>query len=106
MTDIQTAEWINMLGRFCGARDVESLTRASLRERFGFEQADVLALFGGSIIAGADVLARAMRENVAARYVIVAARDTRPRRCAASFTRAVPRSRRPACRKPRCFRAI
>ena len=71
MTDIQTAEWINTLGRFCGARDVESLTRANLRERFGFEQADALALFGGSIIAGADVLALAMRENVAARYVIV-----------------------------------
>lgn len=71
MTDIQTAEWINTLGRFCGARDVESLTRAGLRERFGFEQADVLALFGGSIIVGADVLAQAMRENVAAHYVIV-----------------------------------
>ncbi len=71
MMDIQTAEWINTLGRFCGARDVETLTRASLRERFGFEQADVLALFGGSIIAGADVLARAMHENVAAHYVIV-----------------------------------
>ena len=69
--NVQTAEWINTLGRFCGARDVEMLTRASLRKRFGFEQADVLALFGGSIIAGADVLAQAMRENVAARYVIV-----------------------------------
>lgn len=69
--NVQTAEWINTLGRFCGARDVEPLTRASLRKRFGFERADVLALFGGSIIAGADVLAQAMRENVAARYVIV-----------------------------------
>ena len=59
--NVQTAEWINTLGRFCGARDVETLTRASLRKRFGFEQADVLALFGGSIIAGADVLAQAMR---------------------------------------------
>lgn len=71
MDIIQTAEWINTLGRFCGARDVASLTRASLRKRFGFEQADVLALFGGSIIAGAEVLAKAMRENVAAHYVIV-----------------------------------
>ena len=69
--NIQTAEWINALGRFCGVRDVERLTRGSLRTRFGFEQADVLALFGGSIIEGAAVLAQAMKANVAARYVIV-----------------------------------
>ena len=67
----QTADWINTLGHFCGARDVETLTRDDLLRQFGFEQADVLALFGGSIIAGADVLARAMREDVAAHYVIV-----------------------------------
>ena len=56
------AEGINVLGKFCGMRDVEALTRECLRERYGFGRADVMVLFGGSILCGAVVLAQAMEE--------------------------------------------
>lgn len=64
-------ESINILGSFCGKRDVEELTRKALLDRYGFSQADVMVLFGGSILCGGDVLASAMEENVAKKYVIV-----------------------------------
>lgn len=67
----QVAQAVNVLGRFCGVRDVAELTPAALRGRFGFERADAMVLFGGSILAGGDVLADAMRIGVADRYVIV-----------------------------------
>lgn len=65
------AEGINVLGKFCGMRDVEALTREGLRERYGFDRADVMVLFGGSILCGADVLAQAMEEGIARTYIIV-----------------------------------
>ena len=67
----QTAEWINRLGRFCGKRDVPELTPDQLYRKYQIRQADVLALFGGSILCGGDVLADAMKQNVAKKYVIV-----------------------------------
>ena len=67
----KTADAINLLGRFCGRRNVPELTREALRRRCGAEQADVMALFGGSILCGGDVLAEAMRAGVARRYAIV-----------------------------------
>lgn len=65
------ADAVNLLGRFCGRRDVPEFTREALRQRCGVDQADVMALFGGSILCGGDVLAEAMRAGVARRYVIV-----------------------------------
>ena len=65
------ARSINVLGEFCGCRDVEQLTREALLPVLGEEQADVMVLFGGSILSGADVLAQAMRGGVAKKYVIV-----------------------------------
>jgi hypothetical protein len=56
------ARSINTLVGFCARRDV-----ARLRPR----SADVAILFGGSILAGADVFAGAMRAGVAERYLIV-----------------------------------
>jgi hypothetical protein len=53
---------INTLARFCARRDVPELTATS---------ADVAILFGGSIVAGADVFAAAMRAGVARHYMIV-----------------------------------
>lgn len=70
----KTAEAINTLGCFCGKRDVEELTPAALKRAFGIEQADVMVLFGGSILAGGDVLACAMEKKIARRYVIVGGR--------------------------------
>jgi hypothetical protein len=49
------AEHINTLARFCGKRDVNSLDRDSLNERYGTDCADVMVLFGGSILAGEDL---------------------------------------------------
>ncbi len=53
---------INTLVRFCARRDVPELTPGL---------ADVAILFGGSILAGGDVFAAAMRAGVAERYLIV-----------------------------------
>lgn len=67
----RTAESINCLGGFCGKRDIRALTPEKLKRRYGIEQADVMVLFGGSILCGGDVLAQGMRNNVAKKYVIV-----------------------------------
>lgn len=67
----QTAEDINILGAFCGKRDVESLTPECLQSKYGIKRADVMVLFGGSILQGADVLAQAMERQIAKTYVIV-----------------------------------
>ncbi len=65
------ADCINMLGRFCGPRDLPELTGAALKSKYSMEQADVMVLFGGSILCGGDVLADAMIKNVAKKYIIV-----------------------------------
>lgn len=44
------ADDLNTLAAFLGVRDVPELTPAALRERFGFARADVMVLFGGSIL--------------------------------------------------------
>lgn len=65
------AKNINILGSFCGKRDIPELTSEQLFKTYGFRQADVMVLFGGSILCGGDVLAKAMQQNIAKRYVIV-----------------------------------
>ncbi|MBR4465283.1 YdcF family protein [bacterium] len=62
---------INTLSAFLGRRDIPKLTKEALRSAYGFSQADVMVLFGGSIIAGGDVLAQAIKNNIAKTYVIV-----------------------------------
>lgn len=63
-------EAVNLLSDFCCVRDLPALTQSALIKRFGFCQADVMVLFGGSVLAGGDVLAAAMRENMAKTYII------------------------------------
>lgn len=65
------ARAINTLADFLGMRDVPALTREALLERTGQPQADVMVLFGGSILAGGEVMAQAMSARVARRYAIV-----------------------------------
>lgn len=65
------ADDINILGRFCGKRDLEELSADNLKRRFGISQADVMVLFGGSILCGGDLLAKAMKDSIAKIYVIV-----------------------------------
>lgn len=67
----QIADAINTLGDFCGKRDVESLTVRCLQNKYGIEQADVMVLFGGSILCGGDVLAQAIKDKIARKYIIV-----------------------------------
>lgn len=72
MNDLKDiAKNINILGAFCGKRDVSELTAEQLSKKYGFQQADVMVLFGGSIMCGGDVLAKAMQNHIAKRYVIV-----------------------------------
>lgn len=65
------AECINILGDFCGKRDVSKLTRGELEAQYGFSQADVMVLFGGSILEGGRIFAEAMKQKTAKTYVIV-----------------------------------
>lgn len=67
----QTAQDINKLGGFCGKRDLPALTQAAMRQAYGCPQADVMVLFGGSILAGGDVLAQAMQNGAAKKFIIV-----------------------------------
>lgn len=65
------AESINLIGDFCGQRDIEELSQEALQSKYGKKQADVMVLFGGSILCGGDMLAQAIRDKVANVYVIV-----------------------------------
>lgn len=68
---MNTSEAWNIMGGFCGIRDVEELTPSNLQRCYGIKQADVMVLFGGSIICGGDVLANAIKNDVAKKYIIV-----------------------------------
>ena len=61
---------MNTLARFLGVRDLAALTQREVEGRIGAPRVDVAVLFGGSILAGGDVLAEAMRAGVARAYVI------------------------------------
>lgn len=67
----KVAERINTLGKFCGVRDVEALTSENLLLHYQITQADVMVLFGGSILCGGDLLAQAIQNNIAKKYLIV-----------------------------------
>ena len=59
---------INTLAAFCGPRDVAELTVPALRGAFEVDRrvpADVVMFFGGSILSGAQVMAEALRNDVA-----------------------------------------
>lgn len=49
------AENINILGSFCGKRDIDELNHGELKSKYNINKADVIVLFGGSIIAGGDI---------------------------------------------------
>lgn len=69
--NMSIAEAINTLGFFCGKRDISELSQKELQSKYGFSQADIYVLFGGSILAGGDVLAEAIKEKIAKTYIIV-----------------------------------
>ena len=65
------ADYINIVSDFCGKRDIDFLTREELYKKYNINKADVMVLFGGSIIAGGDILADAIKNNIADKYIIV-----------------------------------
>jgi uncharacterized SAM-binding protein YcdF (DUF218 family) len=69
--DSNVAENINILAKFLGTRDIDVLNQEELFERYGIHQADVMVLFGGSIVEGGDVLASGIKNFVAKKYIIV-----------------------------------
>ncbi len=69
--DKQVADNINILGNFCGKRDIGELTTAALQNKYGISQVDIMVLFGGSILCGGDILAQAIKNGIAKKYVIV-----------------------------------
>ena len=70
--NLQTiAENINTIADFCAPRDFSSLTQAAMQDAVSTPQVDVMVLFGGSILAGGDVLAEAIKNKIAHTYVIV-----------------------------------
>jgi uncharacterized SAM-binding protein YcdF (DUF218 family) len=71
MTAKETAAHINTLATFCGPRDLPALTPQAIAAVTGNPQADLLVLFGGSILCGGDVLAQAMRCGAAKHYMVV-----------------------------------
>ena len=68
---MKLADQINVLSDFCGIRDIDELSKEALRKKYNFTQADVIVLFGGSILAGGDVLANAIKNQIAKKYIIV-----------------------------------
>ena len=64
-------EAINTLGRFCGKRDIDALDSTLLYQKYGISKVDVMVLFGGSILAGGDLLAKAIQDKIASTYIIV-----------------------------------
>lgn len=67
----QIVKCINILGAFCGKRDVYELTQESLQEKYGIRQADIMILFGGSIPEGCHVAGEAIKRNVVRDFMIV-----------------------------------
>ncbi len=67
----QIAKNINILGEFCGKRDINELTPEELNRKYGIRQVDVMVLFGGSIMYGGDIFAQAIKNNIAKKYIIV-----------------------------------
>ncbi|MCB5950467.1 YdcF family protein [Enterococcus sp. BWT-B8] len=62
---------INCLGTFCGKQDIEHLTKEALNDTYGIKKVDVMVLFGGSILAGVEVMVDAIQNQIAQQYIIV-----------------------------------
>lgn len=62
---------INCLVDFLERRDLSRLNQKELKKNYGIDKADLFVLFGGSILCGGDVLAEAIQNNIARKYIIV-----------------------------------
>ena len=93
-------------------RDVEYLNSAALMAKYSIPQADVFVLFGGSILAGGDLLAQAIKDRIAKVYVIVGGAGHTTEALRQRVHNEYPaietagRLKQPACRKRKSFRDI
>lgn len=71
MSLAQLASRLNTLADFLALRDLSAPTPEALHAALGIRRVDLLILFGGSIVHGCDVAARAFRDGVAKRMMIV-----------------------------------
>lgn len=62
---------INLLAEFCGKRDINELSKSQLLKTYGIPCADVLILFGGSILEGFDVAGNAILDGLAKKLILV-----------------------------------
>ncbi|KXT72932.1 hypothetical protein STRDD10_01714 [Streptococcus sp. DD10] len=62
---------IQVLADFLGPRDLDQLSQSAVKAVLKKDQADLFVLFGGSILAGGDVLAQAIENRIAKHYIIV-----------------------------------
>ena len=88
------AEAVNILGNFCGPRDIDELTTAALEDKYHIPRVDVAVLFGGSILTGGDVFAEIMKNQLAEKYIIVGGAghttETLRKKMAACLGREIP----------------
>ena len=88
------AEAVNILGNFCGPRDIDELTTAALEAKYHIPRLDLAVLFGGSILAGDEVFAEIMKKQLAEKYIIVGGAghttETLRKKMAACLGRKVP----------------
>ncbi len=62
---VELADAVNDLFEWLSARDLYEPTVEDLENATGYERADVIALYGASILAGADVFVSALKEGLA-----------------------------------------
>ncbi len=105
MKKIEIAKNINILGRFCGKRDVDELTK-KLFEKYGMVQVDVMVLFGGSILAGGDILAKAMKNKIAKNILLLVERVIQQKHYGKKFIKSIQKLKLKIFQKQKFFNDI
>lgn len=65
------ADKVNIISEFLAKRDVPTLSKEELKKKYGIEQADLLILFGASILHGCEFAVQVFKQGIAKRMMIV-----------------------------------
>lgn len=65
------ADKLNILIDFLAKRDIPELSSLALQQKYNLSQVDLLILFGGSIPEGCHLFAKAHKQNLAKKYLLV-----------------------------------
>lgn len=68
---MQKIQALNILSSFLGKRDLNQLDTHTLQAQYSLKQADIIVLFGGTVLAGADVFAHGIANKIAKTSIIV-----------------------------------